>query len=204
MTTQELIDELASKLGNRTDLDDARYVLWLNWALDDICGFHEKRLFPPKRFRELQSHTYFQSTLRNNLCGAAVTSTSFQVTGADAVADADSYNGMVVELDDGQKRLIVDYDGAAGDHICTVSKAWDTNPDATVTYLIYQKEYSLDGDEIDGGGLIWAVERMERAYDGSEVSQEDWQEFVGQTPTESADDPTRFTVRGNAIVLGCV
>lgn len=63
MTVQEMRDELASSLGNRGDLADARYVRWLNWALYDICGFHQKRAFAPKRFHELEDRETFSSVV---------------------------------------------------------------------------------------------------------------------------------------------
>jgi hypothetical protein len=63
MTVQEMRDELAAALGNRGDITDARYVRWLNWALYDLCGFHRKRLFAPKRFHELEDRIEFDSVV---------------------------------------------------------------------------------------------------------------------------------------------
>jgi len=117
MTTAELIEELAAKLGNRTDITDERYVRWLNWSMLDIGGFHRQKLFPSVWFHELEDTILF--TLAP-LTGTVVAATGTTVTlDTTAVAQADYYNDTVIELTDytgtapdgllGQERLILDY-----------------------------------------------------------------------------------------------
>ena len=57
MTGAGMEDEVTKALGNRTDLTQARYLRWLNWAMFDICGFFRKRNFPAKRIHELEGQT---------------------------------------------------------------------------------------------------------------------------------------------------
>ncbi|GAF68097.1 unnamed protein product, partial [marine sediment metagenome] len=153
MTVQEMVDELGASLGNRTDLAEARFVQWLNWAQYDLCGFHQKRLFPPIRFHELERQEVIQTLVDAGTCDAAGGARTIQFQSGVAQAAVDYYNEMVVEITGydgtapsglvGQKRLIVDYAGSVGDYIATLSEDWDVNPDASTEYEIYQKVYDL-------------------------------------------------------------
>ena len=209
MTTAEMVDELSKSLGNRTDITDARYVRWLNWGLYDLCGFHQKRLFPPKRFHVLQDYVLFQTIVNSNLCGASISTVTFQVTGTDAVAALDYYNDMIVELTAytgtapagllNQKRVIVDYAGAAGGHVCTIDRAWDVNPDTNTTYCIYRRRYDINADMgVSPQSVLQAVERIEAVEDGAPIDQKGWKEIVNVdiTNTGAAGE---FARRGNGI-----
>lgn len=211
MTTGEMISELKSSLGNRTDITDARYTVWLNWGLFDLCGFHMRRLVSPKRFHVLEDSLLFATAIRKNLCGATVSGTTFQLTGGDAVAAPDYYNDTVVELTDysgdapdgllDQKFVIYDYAGAGGGFVATIAGTWDVNPDTNTYYTIYRRNFSLnDVLFFPGAPRVWAVERIENLVDGGPVDHVDWSKLVGIDITD-VGEPSSFANRGNRIMF---
>lgn len=208
MTTQELIDELTLQLGNRTDITDARYTLWLNWGLLDLIGAHRKRLFSPKRFRALEEENYWTTSVVTGTCGSTVSSTTFQVSGGDQQAEDDYYNGWVVELTAysgtepsgllNQKKLVVDYAGT-GSYVCTIDSAWSVNPDTNTTYSLYKRRYALS-DIAPSGHDIMSIERMEWADGSGEIDHKDWDDFMGGLPSESGE-PTQFALHGGDVLF---
>jgi len=71
---------------------------------------------------------------------------------SDASSENDAYNGMQVKITggtgEGQVREITDYTGSS--NRATVDSDWDTNPDNTSEYLVFDKELVLsDYERID-------------------------------------------------------
>jgi len=206
MTTAELIEELAAKLGNRTDITDERYVRWLNWSMLDIGGFHRQKLFPSVWFHELEDTILF--TLAP-LTGTVVAATGTTVTlDTTAVAQADYYNDTVIELTDytgtapdgllGQERLILDY--TLG-RVATLGEAWTVNPDANTDYMVRRRVIRLGVDITeDATDDIYAILRLERANDGTEIEHVAVQELMHNDPF-SVGDPTQYARHGNSIIF---
>ena len=198
MTTADLIDELKRSLGNRADISDERYVRWLNWAIYDVIGYHRKRAYPSRRFHFLEDDILFNSIIVTGTIEAA-TATTFDLAAGDQEAD-DYYNDMVIELDDGQIRLISDYVNV--DNKATIAEAWDTNPTGISTYSIYRRKYTLTNDVgLDPGTQIFSIQSMEFALTGSEITQKNWKELVGIDLDNSLGDPTSFARRGNNLLF---
>lgn len=212
MTTQEMRDELAASLGNRTDITDARYVQWLNWALLDLCGLHRRRAFPPKRFRILEQKLTFSSTVVSGTVASATASTLVLVAGDVEISDY--YNDWVLEItayDEagagtdtpdgliGQKRVVFDYDFAT--NTITIAEDWDTTPDAYTTYSIYQRIYDLNDDlGVDPAETLWAIQRMENFNTGVAITHKEWREVVG-LDYRNTGEPVTFARRSNSIIF---
>lgn len=201
MTTQELRDELAASLGNRTDITDARYVSWLNWAMFDLCGFHRKRLFDPLQLHQLESDFTFTTT---PVTGTAQAGTSNTITLAAAASAVDDYyNNQVIEITSGtgndQKALIIDYDGSTRQ--ATVATTWDTTPNATSVYAIYKRSWHLINDLAQSADRIWTIQLLQDlTNNGKEVEQKNWKEIINVDWTQTGD-PEEFCRRGDSMVF---
>ncbi len=203
MTAQELIDEVSASLGNRTDITTARYLTWLNWAQYDLCGFHEKRLFPSKRFHELEGDYIFSSApITDTAQGGAAASI---ILAAVSSAVDDYYNSTVIKITSGtgsgQQRLIVDYVGAT--RVATVDQDWDTEPDNTSVYETYRYRWHLSTDiGLDPKENVWIVEAIEQLESGSNLEQKEWGNVaLGKKWSASLGAPTTFARRGSYIVF---
>jgi hypothetical protein len=155
MTVEEMVVEVWEMLGKPSDLtpysnpptnstfeitsDGAVRILgWinrgyravLNWKLPD--GTHID--FPSKR-----AVAFFTIDVPT---GTATTASSYTITLDEAaLATSDDYfNGWIIKITSGtgsgQVRLITDFDTVT--QLATVSKTWDTTPDNTSVYEIYQ------------------------------------------------------------------
>jgi hypothetical protein len=208
VTTQEMIDELRLSLGNRTDITDARYVQWLNWAQYDLCGFHRKRAFPSLRFRALEKRMLWNISV---VTGTAQSGSSTGIVLAAGSSSTDDYfNDCVIELTDysgtapdnllNQKRIITDYDGAT--LTCTLDEAWDVNPDANTVYKIYRREYDIQTFlGINPTQTLWAIERLETVR-GTEIEKKDWESLIYTDGTGAISSvPEKFARRGETIVF---
>jgi len=210
MTAQELRDELHAALGNRSDMTDARYILWLNWALLDVCGFHKRRYFPSRRFHELEGKaTFTVPVVSGTVSGAG---DGYVDLAAGDSEDDDFYNDMVVELtayspsdDDApdglldQKRVITDY--ANSTNRVTVHTDWDTNPDVSTTYSIYRRIVDISTVVgINPKSSLWAIERLEKVSDGAVLTPQPWDDLVGVDFTQTGE-PGSFAHRGDNIIF---
>jgi hypothetical protein len=209
-----MVYELRASLGNRTDIVDARYIRWLNWAMLDVCGFHKKRVFPPKRFHILEGKILLNAQVISGTVAAA-SDNSFTLEAGDIVAVADYYVDTVVKLtayDEtgagtetpdnllNQERLITAYDQATG--IATVSEDWDVNPDEYTTYEIYRRYFDIVNDiGLNPRMQIWAFEKIEYAEDGSPLSQKSWEILTGADIISGQGLPTEFAWRGSHLVF---
>lgn len=212
MTGQEMLDEVRRSLGNRTDITDARYLLWINWALLDVCGMHRKRLFRPVRFHVLQETSTFSMPVVSGSVGTTVGDDTFEISG-DTQAD-DYYNDMVVviteydetgagqDTPDGlldQVRLIKDFDGTA--HVATITEDWDTNPDEYTSFEIYPVRLSIENHiSIDPNDVLWAIQELEYAEDGSKITQDDWMQLINKDVT-SVGKPGKFARHGDEVIF---
>jgi hypothetical protein len=117
-----------------------------------------------------------------------------EITGWLGVGNAPS--GLI-----GQKRIIADYAGAAGGFIATLVNDWDTQPDADTQYSLYKRTYDLESD-IGFSPLtdLWAIERMEKASDGSPVYFKEWQEMLNLDRTATGN-PGSYTRYGNELLF---
>lgn len=207
MTTAEMVAELKAALGNRTDILDSRYALWLNFGLYDLCGFHRKRQFDPPRFHELEGELLFSTEIVAGSFIAPITTTQFVI---DALLNqVDSYyTDMIVEITGytgtapsglvGQKSRITAYMSAT--NTITISTAWTVTPDINTQFTISRRE--IDIFEVTGLALkyIYAIERIENADTGAPVVQVDWTELIGLDRT-TIGVPTRFARHAGKLVF---
>lgn len=207
MTTGEMIVELRASLGNRTDITDERYVTWLNWAQYDLCGFHQKRVFPSLRFRTLEAKFFLSLPVVSGTVVAATDST-FILSGAPQPAGF--YEDCVVRIVDhagvppdgliGQTRTIVAYAGLT--HTATIDEDWSVNPDSDTQYEIYRREFNLETfGSISTSEDLWAIERVETLR-GMEIVNRDWEVLVHRDSRQSLGSvPTEFARRGEYIIF---
>lgn len=208
MTTAEMVSELMASLGNRTDIVDARYALWLNWALYDLCGFHRKKMLPSLRFRVLEGKFTASVPVVTDTATAGAASTITLAVVSSAVDDF--YKDRVLELtdydgdpDDGllnQVRIITGYVGAT--RVATLDEAWTVNPDSSTDYSIYQHEIDiLTVTGLDPDITFWSLEKLETIR-GTEIDKKDWQEMVGIDFTNAlADIPSEYARHGDSILF---
>jgi len=215
MTTQELVNELAAELGNRTDLNTVgyvRYITWLNWALLDICGMHRKRAHSPRWFKNLERSALFKLPYNERLVAAAVTpsTTTLTLAAADLLAPAtvdDYYIDHVLYFGttapaalQGKAYLIVDYDALTG--VVTVDSAFAATPVEGVTkYAILRKHVSFeDIIMLNPHDVIFGVQKLEEAVSGSALEQKQWFDSVG-TDFRTIGTPSTFTCRDSGLLL---
>lgn len=206
MTTGELVDELAAKLGNRTDITNDRYVRWLNWAMLDIAGFHRQRIFPSVWFHELEDVVMFALEPLTGTVAAATSSTVTLAVGADTIADR--YNNTMIELTGytgtaptglvGQQRVIIDYSAL---RVATLGENWMVTPDVNTDYTVYRKGliYGVDVVE-DAKTDIYAILRLERANDGTEIEHVAWETLTEGDPM-GVGTPAKYARHGNTILF---
>lgn len=201
MTVAEMIAEVRRGLGNRTDLTDARLLLWLNWAEQEICGFHRKKILPPRRFHILEGAIFFSFTPYDGTTGAStdVGSVELPATFTDGTTRSttdDFYVDWIAEIGT-EKRLITDYAQSTG--IATVAEDWSSSP-ASTSINLYQRYFPIGAGQIVNAGDIWSIERMEDAADGTALTQVNWEDVTGIDPT-STGTPTKFSRRGDFIIF---
>jgi hypothetical protein len=213
MTTQEMVNELAAELGNRTDLTVApytRYITWLNWALLDICGMHRKRAHAPRWFKTLERSTLFKLPYNERLVSALPSTTTLTLDAADRVAPAnvDDYSNDCVlyfgttapaALQE-KTYLIVDYDALSG--VVTVDSAFAASPvPATTKYAILRRRIDFeDVILLNPNDAIFGVQRLEEALTGSALEQKPWFESVG-TDFRTTGTPSTFMCRDSGIFM---
>lgn len=209
MTAGEMIDELQASLGNRTDITDARYATWLNWALYDLCGFHRKRMFTPARFRVLEGKIVFTISPVSGTVTAAAAGT-VTVGGWAATYVDDYFNDCVIEVTahsgtapDGllnQTRVITDYTGASG--LITIDEDWATNPDTDTTISIYRRIFDLETlTGLDPDDALWAIERLETLR-GTEIEKKDWEDLINVDISEAtAEVPEEYARYGDTLIF---
>jgi hypothetical protein len=222
-TNREFVDELKASLGNNTMITDDRYVLWLNFALLDLCGMHRKRAFPPKRFRTLEGRMLLKSDVSNytDLAASSVSTTTVTVDSlsgilsdyfVDWIVEVTGYVGTAPEGLIGQQRLCTAFATVTGE--LTVEPAFTVAPDTNTTFSFYHRSYDLVGHgPLTQPGLLpvagsatannmtlWAIERIENAADGTPLTPKDWRELAGQT-FYTKGTPSTFARRDTEILF---
>lgn len=190
-----MVDELQRALGNRTDISEARLVRWLNWAMLDLCGFHRKRVFPAKRFHQLEGQTTFSLTVES---GTAQDGGSTSITlSATASSEDDYYNDQVISCN-GEEKVITDYSG--GTHVATVHSAWSTDPESGDDYTIHRRKYPITGATGLTEDQVWTIMRLEEIDTGGELTHRDWRDVAGGQPTQ-LQEPGSFARYGDHIIF---
>lgn len=194
MTTEEMINEVRASLGNRTDISDARYVLWLNWALLDICGMHRKRVFTPKRFQELEDIVLVNLTPFEGDTGPNSTTTLIDL-GATASPEDGVYVNRVIRIM-GVTRLIVAYTFP----FATISEPLIAAPPLDEGYQIFRKQVSLAGDFVlDPKDAVYAIEKLE-SLEGSPLIHTTWTDVVNEVYT-TLGFPQKFARHGGSVIF---
>lgn len=214
MTTAEFIDELRQALGNRTDITDARYVRWLNWALFDICSIHRQRVFPARRFKSLQDVLLITLPVPSGTVAAATDTTVtlpplMQQPGrpdyyVDCVAEITAYDTVGAGTDPptgllGQQRLITGYNPLT--NVVTLANAWDVTPDTFSTITIMRRHYNVvDTTQEDTLDDIFAFQRVQTALDATELELVEWSELSSVSPFNTGS-PTKIARHGDSFLL---
>ena len=194
MTTQEMIDEVRTSLGNRTDITEARYVLWLNWALLDICGMHRKRVFTPKRFQELEDITLINLSPLEGDTGPNSTDVLVDL-GVGSSPVANIHRNRVIQIG-GEARFIVSYTQP----FVTLSEPLPAAPPIDTTYQIFRKVASLSTDFIlDPKDVVYAVERLE-TLEGTPLSFVPWTNLTSESYL-NLGIPQRFARHGGNVIF---
>lgn len=215
MTTQEMIDEVRASLGNRQDITDARITNWLNWSIHEVCGFHRKRAYTPRRFPSLEGTILASISPLSGTLASGATASTFVLQGDNAVSTDDYYNGWAIKITGydeasagseapeglvGQFRFIYDYDG--GTTTASISSDWDTNPDQYTEYELYTRYIPILDYLEDPDISLWAIEHVEK-IDGTVLDRVEWQVLTGkdQTTDGMLSEPTKYARYGDNIFL---
>jgi len=215
MTTQEMIDEVRASIGNRQDITDERITTWLNWSLHDVCGFHRKSAYTPRRFPSLEGLIVADISPRTGTLALGATASTFVLQGANAVSEDDFYNDWAIEITGydeasagqdtpdnlvGQFRYIKDYDGTTATG--SVVSSWDVTPDEYTEYTLYNRMVSIADHIGDPDISIWAIEHVEKV-DGTVLDRAEWRELVGkdQTTSGTTGEPIKYGRHGDNLFL---
>lgn len=195
LTTTQFIDELRRSLGNRTDITPERYVRWLNWALLDICGFHRKRAFAPKRFHELEEQVIFSVPDETGLIISATTKT-VGISGTNIETSSGYYNDSIVTVD-GETHLVLNWSGT----VATILGEWETLPVIGETATLQRRRFDIENDVgISPKESLWIIEEMEEVYTGDSVIQVKWED-IAHIPLSAIGSPEKFARRGSNILF---
>jgi len=211
MNVQEMVDEVARSLGNRTDLTTARYVSWLNWSIKRLAAFALRRRVDLKYFHVLEKSLNFQTVVLDGTMNAApATDNGFWLDLTHVSATVDFYKDCVIE--------ITGYSGTAPDGLvgqirtipsslatgwCYIDTDWDVTPDANTEYSIYRRIYAIGTSPLAAESTydtFWAIQRMEKVADGLPLTHKAWEDIVGTSFT-AVGNPSAFARRGANIVF---
>lgn len=185
MTTAELILELRRSLGNRNDIDDERYLSWINWALYDVAGFHGKRAVRAVRFKELEN--IFFTTLEPHtfeITEILGTGYGISVTGIPA----DMYVlGQVVVIDGNQNSIIGVND--TNTELQLLNRLEEVEESGAVIH-----PYMIDvRDTIENS---WVVDGVVNMNTGEKMRGVDWVD-IALDPMVGIGVPEKFGRRGS-------
>lgn len=114
---------------------------WLNRAYKRILNWKFAN-GSQVRFPAQEGEAFFKSMVLTGTVASASSSTVVLDAGVDA--EADRYNGCIVEITagtgEGQRRLIVDFSGS---RVATIDHDWDDEPTAASTYAVYKRTYKF-------------------------------------------------------------
>lgn len=211
MNVQEMITEVSSGLGNRTDITNSRYVAWLNWSIKRLASFAIHRRLDLKYFHALEKSLNFQTVVLDGTMNAApATDNGFWLDLAHVSATADFYKDYVIE--------ITGYSGTAPDGLvgqirtipsslttgwCEIDTDWVVTPDSNTEYSLYKRVYPIGVSPLNAESAydsFWAVQRMENIADGTMLTHKKWLDLMG-TAFTSVGTPAAFARRGNNIIF---
>jgi hypothetical protein len=219
MTVEDLVVETFEVLGEPSDLEiytggvvdiaqpgTIKILKWINRAYKRIINWK----FPngsQVRFNVQSGEAYFSTKV---LTGTASAGTSTTITLDGLIAEADRYNGWLVEITGGtgagQKRLIVDFYSSL---LATVSHAWDVTPNATSVYALYKRRYwfreptaldIIDNIEISPVNQIATVLKLSCPEDSEDLPQGSRTETY-MTDTLNSGDPSSYIPLGDSILF---
>ena len=191
MITTELVHEVRQRLGNRTDINDARIIRWLNWAMLDLCGFNRQRVFPSVWFHELEDQMLITV---NPITGEVQDVDDDRIQLEVSNLTAASFVDSVIRVG-GTDRLITNYDGAW---------AWidPVEPEVEIGdgYSVHFRSPLLSAINIDMVSNVWAILEMEIASTGTTLEHVEWKELKGLSPTQIGT-PQKYARHGNRILF---
>lgn len=214
MTIQQMIDELAASLGNRTDITNARYIQWLNWALFDVCGQHRRRSANSRLFKSLERCVMIPVTITEGTVSAATSTTLTSTIFSDT--NYGFYNNYVIEITEfdedgagietpsgliGQKHTIV-YSNPTTTQV-TVEPPFAVTPTATyTTFKLYRRIYGLNTTDIPTlpTAGVWGVQKLEDIENKTTLELQPWDDVIKADFTITGT-PTAFAHRGDTIVF---
>jgi hypothetical protein len=196
ITVSGMVDELSAALGNRTDITDQRYVQWINWALLDTCGFHQRRIFSPQRFRFLEKRLMFTTYYQIATVDSSTASTVSLTFAQGAVSPVAGGDGYAIETDEGDDRTVTNYVVATG--VLTVATPWDTLPVQGTTVILRKRLYSIPLDF--GVTNLWAIDTMYNVEDGAKLTHEE-KERVGYGDMATIGTPAAYYRYGDQIMF---
>ena len=197
MQLQDIRDEVKRALGNRTDITDARYNRWINWAYLDICGFHKKRIYKPTRYHALEKDIIFTSAYYTDTLAGGVGNNYVDIP-ATFSSENDYYNKAVIVIGT-QQRMVYDYDGTL--HRLYVTPDWDTNPTGTETFELSLRYYDIHAHMgIDTDNNLFGIQQIVLLQTETPLTPKLWKE-VALTGFSDIGTPSNFTRRGSNIVF---
>ena len=218
MTAQQMLNELAADLGNRTYLTpngvgQDRLLQWLNWGLLEVCGLHRKRAFNPQYFKALEAKALWSTSILTGTVAAAASNT-VTLAAAHTELAANFYQDWVIaltaydedsagsEAPEGllnQAQVIVGYNPATNQ--VTTAEAWTATPDAYTTYTLYKRIYNINTDcGINPSTTLYGIQALEQAANGNKLTNAHWTQCVGES-FSSLGTPGKFARRGNNLIL---
>jgi hypothetical protein len=214
MTIQQMIDELAASLGNRTDITNARYIQWLNWALFDVCGQHRRRSANSRLFKSLERFVMIPVTITTGTVTSATSTTL--ASSVFSNTNYGFYDNYVIEITDfdedgsgvttpsgliGQQRIVV-YSIPTSETVI-VEPPFITTPIATyTTFELYRRIYELSSTDIPTlpTAGVWGIQRLEDIENKTILELQSWETVISADFTTTGT-PTAFAHRGNSIVF---
>ena len=221
MTVEDLLVDVFEVLGEPSDLPiyitgtttvslseigTIKILRWINRAYKRIINWK----FPngsQVRFNIQSGEAYFSTKV---LTGTASAGSSTTITLAGLTAGVDRYNGWLVSIVSGtgagQKRLVVDTDGAL---LATVDHAWDTAPDSSSVFKLYKRRYwfrqasAIDVNEnipLSPVSQIAAVLKLSSPEDSEDLPQGSRIETY-MTDTLESGDPDSYIALGDSILF---
>lgn len=216
MTVQEMVDEVKASLGNRTDITDARYVQWLNWAQLDFCGRWARRGMNSRNFKVLERSILFETTVLEDQCASTPANNyTIYLSATHQGTTTNQYVDYVIELTDydyagaglteapagllGQKRTIV-WSGTA-DPSVQVTPDFTVRPDQYTSYALYKRVYNIGAEiNLDPRHVLWAIQRIEAVDGGTTLTMKPWGALVGTDYTNTGT-PSAYAHRGESILF---
>lgn len=198
MTLTQAREELYGLLSKNSELDPATVAgqalldQYLNRAYKQVLAWRTAR--GRLRFPAAYASTTLQAlVLTGDVASATSTTAVLSPTGLSGTDDAylEYVLGISAGTGEGQKRVVVDYDGAS--YTCTVNRAWDTTPDATSDFFL-SKRWVVPASDFRGVLKLTDLEDLRDLELGEQTEN-----YSGSL--EEVGSPTSFFVYSGRIYL---